>query len=40
MLGEDPKAAVESFRLPALADADDTGAAEDPMEGERRIRNL
>ena len=39
MLGEDPKAAVESFRLPALA-ADVTGAAEDPIDGERRIRNL
>ena len=39
MFGGDPKAAVESFRLPALA-AEVTGAAEDPIEGDRRIRNL
>lgn len=39
MFGEDPKAAVESFRFPALA-AEVTGAAEDPIDGDRRIRNL
>lgn len=39
MFGDDPKAAVESLRLPALA-AEATGAAEDPIDGDRRKRNL
>lgn len=40
IFGDDPKAVVESFLLfPTLA-AELTGAADDPMEGERRIRSL
>lgn len=39
MIGDEPKAAVESFRFPALT-AEVTGAAAEPMEGDRRTRNL
>lgn len=36
MLGEDPKAVVESLRFPALG-PEVTGAAEEPIEGDRRM---
>lgn len=37
MLGEEPKAAVESLRLPDLT-AEVTGEADEPIDGDRRIR--
>lgn len=43
MFGEVPKAAVESFLLPPLtatAAEEVTGAAEDPIDGDLRIRSL
>lgn len=39
MLGEDPKVVTESLRFPALG-PEVTGAADEPMDGERRMLYL